>query len=103
MVDAIVFELEDADVAIRRCAGEEAACLVGRPGDNVDRGLVQREVVDSLPLAVLGTLFLPDKDLAIVTGRCQDITILGVCPGDAPYSTFVTKRDVILVTVLSER
>lgn len=64
---------------------------------------MQREVVDSLPLAVLGTLFLPDKDLAIVTGRCQDVTILGMRPGNAPYSTFVTKWDVMLVTVVSER
>lgn len=103
MVDAVVFELEDADIAIRRCAGEEAARLMGRPRDNVDRGLVQREVVDSLPLAVLGALFLPDKDLAIVTGRCQDVTVLGMRPGNAPYGTFVTKWDVILVTVLSER
>lgn len=39
---------------------------MGGPGDNVDRGLVQGEVVDALPLVALGALFFPDKDFAVV-------------------------------------
>lgn len=61
-----------------------------RPRNNVDRGLVEGKVVDSLPLAVLGTLLLPDEDLAVVASRCQDVAVLGMRPGNAPYSTFVT-------------
>lgn len=90
MVDAVVFELKHADVAVRRCTGEKAACLMRRPRNNVDRGLVEGKVVDSLPLAVLGTLLLPDEDLAVVASRCQDVAVLGMRPGNAPYSTFVT-------------
>jgi hypothetical protein len=67
---------------------------VGGPRDDVDRGLVQGEVVDSLPLAaVLGALFFPDEDLSVVASRCQDVAVLGMRPGDAPYSAFVTGWD----------
>lgn len=66
VVDGVVFELEDADVAVGRGAREEAARLVGGPGDNVYRRLVG-EIVDALPLgALLGALLFPDEDLAVV-------------------------------------
>lgn len=40
VVDGVVLELEHRDVAVRGRAGEETAGLVGRPGDDVDRGFV---------------------------------------------------------------
>lgn len=36
------------------------------PGDSIDGGFVMGEVVDALPRVVLGTLLLPDEDLAVV-------------------------------------
>lgn len=90
MVEAVVLELEDTDVAVRRGTGEEAAGLVRGPSDDVDRGLVEGEVVDSLPLVVLGALFFPDEDLAIVPCRRQDVAVFGMRPGDAPDGAFVT-------------
>jgi hypothetical protein len=59
----IVLELEDRDVAVRGGTCEEAAGLVGRPGDEVDRGGVQGDFVDLLPG---GRLLAPDDDLAVV-------------------------------------
>lgn len=64
---AAVLELEDGDVAVGGGTGEEAAGFVGGPGDDVDRGLVQGEVVYALPLRrLLGALLLPDEDFAVV-------------------------------------
>mgnify|MGYP005987329027 CR=1 FL=1 len=50
---------------------------------------MEGEVVDALPLVVLGALFFPDEDLAVEAGGGEDVTVLGMRPGDAPYSTFV--------------
>lgn len=50
---------------------------------------MEGEIVDALPLAVLGALFFPDKDLAVEAGGGEDVAVLGVRPGDAPYCTFV--------------
>ena len=73
--------------------------LVRRPGDHVDRRLVQREVVDALPLAVLAGLFFPDEHLAVVARRGDDVAVLGVRPGDAPNRSLVTVRLVLAITV----
>lgn len=40
MVDGVVLELQNRHVSVGGRAGEEAAGLVGRPGDDVDGGLV---------------------------------------------------------------
>lgn len=68
---------------------------MGSPGDDIDRRLMQGEVVDALPLAVRGALLLPDEDLAIVSGRREDVAVLGMRPRDAPDSAVVaTDTDV---------
>ena len=91
MVDSVVLELEDGDVAVGGGAGEQAAGLVRGPGDDVDRGLVQGEVVDALPLGgLLGALFLPDEDLAVVARGGEDVAVLGMGPCYAPDGTFMT-------------
>lgn len=90
VVDGIVLELENAYVAVGRSARKQAAGLVRRPRNNVDRCLVQREIVDSLPLVVLCSLFFPEENFAVVAARCEDVAILGVCPGDAPNGAFVS-------------
>lgn len=100
VVDGVVLELEDADVAVGRGAGEEAAGLVRGPGHDVDRGLVQGVVVDALPLrALLGALLLPDEDLAVEARRGEDVAVLGVRPGDAPNRSLVTVCLVLAITV----
>lgn len=82
VLPAVVAKLEDGDVAIGGGAGEEAASLVRGPADNVDRGLVEREIKDALPGA---GLLAPDEDLAVVAGRGEDVAVFGVGPGDGPY------------------
>lgn len=52
-----------------------AAGLRRRPGDQVDTGSVESEVVDALPLVVL---LAPDEDLAVVGRGCEDGAVLGV-------------------------
>lgn len=87
MVHAVVLELEHGHVAVGGGAGEQAAGLVGRPGECVNGGRVQREVVDARPLRVS---LPPDEDLAVVGGAREDIAVLGVRPGDRPDCSFVT-------------
>ena len=65
VLPAVVAELEDRDVAVGGGAGQEAACFVGGPRHDVDRGLVQGEVEDALPGA---GLLAPDEDFAVVAG-----------------------------------
>jgi hypothetical protein len=60
---------------------------VGRPGDNVDRGRVQRDFVDLLPGR---RLLAPDDDLAVVRRGGEDVAVLGMSPCDTPYGTFVS-------------
>lgn len=63
VVEVVVLKLDDGDAAVGGGAGQEAAGLVGRPGDDVDGGLVQGEFEDALPRALL---LAPDEYLAIV-------------------------------------
>ena len=46
----VVFKFEHRDVAIGRSAGQETSILMRGPGDEVDRGSVEREVVNLLPM-----------------------------------------------------
>ena len=71
----IVFEFEDRDVAIRGGAGEETAGLVWGPGDEIDRGSVQGDIVDFLPL---GRLFAPNENLAVVGRGGEDVAVFGM-------------------------
>lgn len=93
MVDAIVFEFKHTNIAIGRCAGKETASFMGGPSDDIDRRLMQGEVVDSLPLVILRALFLPDENLAVVASRRQDVAVLGMRPGDAPNGTLVSRSN----------
>jgi hypothetical protein len=83
----VVLELEHRHVAVGGGAGEQAAGLVGRPGDDVDRGRVQGDFVDLLPG---GRLLAPDDDLAVVRRRGEDVAVLGMRPCHAPYGAFVS-------------
>ena len=49
MRGVVVFEFEDADVAVGGGAGEQAAGFVGRPGDDVYGGSVEGVFVDLGP------------------------------------------------------
>lgn len=86
VVEIVVLELEDGDVAIRGCAGQQAAGLVGRPRDNIDRSFVQRKIENLLPRALL---LAPDEDLAVVAGGGKNVAVFGVCPGYAPDCALV--------------
>ena len=89
MIDGVVFEFENGNVAVGGSAGEKATSFMRGPGYDVDRGFVQGKVVDALPLVVLSALFFPDEDFAIKAGGGKDVAILWMRPGDAPYSTFM--------------
>lgn len=82
-----IAELEDGHVAVAAGAREHAACVMGRPGHEVDAGRVQLRDVHALPLPIL---FTPDEDLAVVAGRREDVAVLGVCPGDTPDCALVS-------------
>ena len=86
---AIILERQDTDVGVGRGGGEVAARLGGAPGDQVDGGGVQGELVDALPLVVL---LAPDEDAAVVGGGGEDGAVFGVRPGDAPDGAFVAGR-----------
>ena len=83
----VVEELEDGNVSIRGSAGEKAARLVRSPGESVDGGGVQSNVMDALPLpwAVLTV----DVDVAGVGGGGEDGAKLRVGPGDGPDGSFM--------------
>jgi hypothetical protein len=83
----IVLEFEYRDIAVGGSAGEEAADLMGRPGDDVDGSGMQGDFVDLLPGR---RLFAPDDDLAVVRGGCEDVAVLGVRPCDTPYRALVS-------------
>ena len=63
MLKTIILKRKNADRAIGRCGSEMAARLSRRPGDEVYRGGVQRELVDALPLPLL---LAPYEDSAVV-------------------------------------
>jgi hypothetical protein len=63
VVHAVVLELQHRHVAVGRGAGEQAARLVGRPGQRVYGSGVQSKIVDACPL---GVGLAPDEDLAVV-------------------------------------
>lgn len=61
--ECVVLEGQDGDMAVAAGCGQVASRLWRRPGDEVyGRGVV-REVVDTLPLAIL---LAPDQDATIV-------------------------------------
>jgi hypothetical protein len=55
-----------------------AAGLGRGPGDQVDGGGVQGELVDALPLVL--RLLAPDQDAAVVGGGGEDGAVFGVGP-----------------------
>jgi hypothetical protein len=83
----VVLELEHRDVAVGGGACEQAARLVGRPGDKVDRGGVEGDFVDLLPG---GRLLAPNDDFAVVGRGCEDVAVFWMRPGDAPNCAFVS-------------
>lgn len=87
MCPVVVLEFQYRDIAVSGCASEQAACLVGCPGDKVDRGSVEGDLVDLLPAV---GLLAPDEDLAVVRRRREDVAVLWVCPCDAPDSALVS-------------
>lgn len=79
----IAREGEDGDGAVRGRAGEVGAELVGRPGDGVDRGGVQREV-DELGVRAGrgGGVLAPEEDFACEVARGEDGAVFGVGVGE---------------------
>ena len=78
VLEGVVLEAEDADAAVGAGGGQVAAGLWRRPGDQVDRGGVQGELVDALPLVL--RLLAPDQDAAVVGGGGEDGAVFGVSP-----------------------
>lgn len=78
MGPAIVPELENADVAIRRCTGKETSTLMGSPCNHVHGRSVKGEIKDLCPSAAAGgggrvlVLFTPDEHLAVIGRGGQD-------------------------------
>ena len=66
MVDGVVLEFENADIAVGGSACEETSGLMGGPSNDVDGSFVEGEIVNSLPGVVLGALLFPDEDFAVV-------------------------------------
>ena len=60
---------------------------MGTPGERIDRGGVEGEIVDFRPdrlrLAV-------DEDFAIVAGGGEDVAVFRVGPGDGPDGSFMS-------------
>jgi len=97
VLERVVLEAEHADAAVGAGGGQVAAGLWRRPGDQVDRGGVQGELVDALPLVL--RLLAPDEDAAVVGGGCEDGAVFGVGPRNAPDGAFmavVTMLEVCL-------
>lgn len=86
----VIEELEHGDVAVGGGAGEEAAGFVRGPGEGVDRGLVESDVVDALPLS--GAVLAVDVHVAGVGGGGEDGAEFGVGPGDGPDGAFVAVK-----------
>lgn len=81
---AVIAELEHADIAVRRGAGEQTAALVRRPRHHIDGRGVQGKVKDLAPRAArdgrrAGGLLPPDQDFAIVGRGCEDRAEFRVC------------------------
>lgn len=86
MAEGVVLEGQHADGAVAAGRGEVAAGFGRAPGDEVDGGGVQGELVDALPGAVLLAV---DEDAAVVGGGGEDGAVFGVGPGDAPDGALV--------------
>ena len=87
VAEGVVLERQHAHIPVATCGGEVAAYFRWRPGDEIDRGGVQGEFVDSLP--VIGGLFAVDEDAAVVGAAGEDGAVGWVGPGDAPDGAFV--------------
>jgi len=87
VLPAVILELEHANVSVGRGASEKAAGLVRGPRYDVDAGLVEGEIEDALPCAVL---LPPDENFSVVACARLDVAVFGVRPGYAPDGAFVT-------------
>lgn len=75
---AVVTELEDTDVAVRRRAGKKTSALVRSPCNHIHGRSVKGEIENLCPCAAAKgggrvlVLLTPDKHLAIVGRRGQN-------------------------------
>lgn len=65
---------------------------MGSPGKGVDRGGVESNIVDSLPLS--WAILTVDMDVACVGGGGEDGAEFWVGPGDGPDGSFVAGREL---------
>lgn len=63
MIERVILEGKNTDIPIRARSRQMTTYLRRRPGNEVDRGGVQRELVYALPLVVL---LSPYQDAAVV-------------------------------------
>lgn len=84
MGPAVVTELEDTDMAVGGCAGQETATLVRGPRDHVYGRRVQGEVEDLAPCAATDgvgrvlRLLTPNQDLAVVRRGSENRAVFRV-------------------------
>ena len=86
MLKTIILKRKYADRTIRRRSSEMTARLSRRPGDQVHRGGVQRELVDALPLPLL---LAPYENSTVVGAGGEDGAVARMSPGDGPDGAFV--------------
>lgn len=67
--------------------------FVGRPGDGIDTGGVERMFLDALPSAS-DDLLLPDEDPAVEGAGGEDGAKFRMGPGDGPDGTIVSSEDL---------
>jgi hypothetical protein len=84
MSPAVVAELEDTHMPVRRSASKETSALVWSPGNHIHRGSVEGEIENFCPGAACNggcrvlVLFTPDKHFSVVRRGGQNRAKLGV-------------------------